>query len=139
MLVRSAIAKLGPAAGRSVLLVTNADRVASFYPEDPESTRRYVDAIRSRSVKLVVAFAGPGRYDRFAYDCVFRVDPGRATDWRRALLSEERGASRRGTAGVLPTPLGEIDEVVRVLEPMGVTGNAPGIRAGRASSGTRRP
>ncbi len=136
--LRSLIAKYLVPGSRWTLLVTNGERLHDSYAEDLESTRRYVDAIQSRSIKLVVTAAGIEREDRVALDTVFRVDRGRSSDWREGLLSEEKGDARRGTAGVRPTRLGEVDEVVQTFEPLGVPRSAPGMRTGRALSGTRR-
>lgn len=104
-----------------VLLITSADRMAHFYLERTESTRGYVETLKSLGVKLVVSYVGPARRDRFAFDHSFRVDDGAGEDWAMAFLSTDRGGIPEGTAGFGPTRLGEIDSVREVMDRAEVT------------------
>ncbi|MCI4349400.1 MAG: hypothetical protein L3J93_04195 [Thermoplasmata archaeon] len=96
---------------RSTLFVTNVDRFDQFYPEDLTSTGRYERAIRRHGIKLVVAYCGGERSDRFAFGHVFRVETANAREWWGSHLRCEQGSM----VGLLAPPrafaLSEIDSV----------------------------
>ncbi|MCI4319057.1 MAG: hypothetical protein L3K23_02855 [Thermoplasmata archaeon] len=99
----------------ATLLVTNSDRIAPLYPEDVESTRLYVQAIKSQSIKLVATLPELDRRDRLAYDFVFQVQPGREAGWKESTLQVEAGELPLGSAGRAPTPFGSVDELRTIL------------------------
>jgi hypothetical protein len=113
--VQSLVSERSPAAAPSTLLVTNSDRLAALYPDDVESTRPFVQAITTRSVKIVATLSGLERKDRFAYDFVFRLSPGDAEGWANSLLRVEKGELAAGSAGRVPTPLRSIDDIAPIL------------------------
>jgi hypothetical protein len=96
---------------RSTLFVTNVDRFGRFYPEDRSSTGRYVGAIRRHGIKLVVAFCGGARSDRFAFGHVLRVEPGVAQGWRGSVLRCEQGTMVEGADDRTTIGPTEIDSV----------------------------
>jgi hypothetical protein len=101
----------------ATLLVTNSDRLSSLYPEDLESSGLYVQAITGQSVKLITALSGMVRQDRFAYDYVFQVRPGRGSGWKQSTIQVEKGELPLGSAGRAPTPLDSLDEVAAIVSP----------------------
>ena len=99
----------------ATLLVTNSDRIAQLYPEDVESTRRYVRSITAQSVKLVATLPVLQRQDRLAYDFVFQVRPGRQPGWKGSTIQVEKGELPFGSVGRDPTGLTSVDEVEPIL------------------------
>ena len=109
--VQSIASQLQPVNGPAVLFVTNTDRIAEFYPQELESTRGLVDVFARQTIKLIVAYSGPERTDRFAFDYVYRIDPGPDAQWSTARLVRERGELPTGAEGSDGQPLEEIESV----------------------------
>ena len=93
------------------LVVTNSDRLASFYPESVEGTRAFVEVFGRSGVKLVSSLVGIERADRFAYRHVFHVASPRGGPWSEALVTSETRTAPPGTAGHSPTRLGDVPGV----------------------------
>lgn len=114
--VQSIASQLQPVNGPAVLFVTNADRIAEFYPQELESTRGLVDVFARQSIKLITAYSGAERTDRFAFDYVYRIDAGSDTGWPTARLVRERGELPTGTEGSDGQALEEIESVRMLLQ-----------------------
>jgi hypothetical protein len=105
--VQELAAEMVPKRGWAVLLVTNADRITPLYPEELESTRAFTDALKRQGVKVVTAFSGPERKDRFVYDHVYRVEGPADAAWNSGLLRREKGAPSEGEGPGGTTPVAD--------------------------------
>lgn len=96
---------------RSALLISNVDRTSPFYPRTIPSTRRFLAILRQHGLLVVAIDIGKGRRDRFAFGFVFQVSGGSRGTWRSAELTLEKGDVAPGSAGSVPTRLGDIESV----------------------------
>ncbi|HTP55242.1 MAG TPA: hypothetical protein VML53_01070 [Thermoplasmata archaeon] len=97
-----------------LLILSNAQRIASLYPADV--VRPVVEAIVGSGFSLLLTFADTPPEGRREFDVVLSVIGGEPPAWRDATLSAERG----GLAGVLnageSARLHEIPSLARILE-----------------------
>ena len=97
-----------------LLIVSNAQRIASMYPA--QVVRPLVDAIIGSGFSLLLAFADTPPEGRRGFDVILSVIGGEPPAWRDATLSSERG----GLAGVIDAGqsarLSEIPSLARILD-----------------------
>jgi hypothetical protein len=106
--VQALASEMVPQGKWAVLLVTNTERLAPLYPEDVASTAAYVDTLKHMGIKLVSAFTGSARKDRFAYDHVYRLEGDPGPPWDAGRLRREKGLGGRESDARTGTPIHEI-------------------------------
>jgi hypothetical protein len=112
--VQALAAEMVPKGGWAVLLVTNVERLAPLYPEDVASTGAYVETLKGMGIKIVSAFSGPERTDRFAYDHVFRIEGTPGPTWDSGVLRREKSPAGIESSTRPGTPVSEVE----VLDPL---------------------
>jgi hypothetical protein len=89
-LLQEAIGNASPEGRPAVFVVSNADRVVQYYPEDLTATRAVLDVFARERVAVMITLCDVVRADRFAYDFVFEVRAEPGADWREATIRCEK-------------------------------------------------
>jgi hypothetical protein len=88
----------------AVWVAANADRLMSFYPDDPASSQPILDVWRRERLSTVVTLLDHPRKDRFLYDYVFQIQAPRTGSWRDAVITCERAPPGQGYSIGKPVP-----------------------------------
>lgn len=99
---------------RSVVVLSNAHRLAALYP-GAETVARTVRTILESDTVLVMTFADAPSDARFGFETILHVDGSLRDGWRRATLRVERAASDGPFRAGTQAPLGELPPFASVL------------------------